>query len=122
MTPVTFDFDVEGTFTNGVSADGKITLTGNNYRYNGGGHGYELGATSPIEIEVDGPVQIKIGGCNHSAATTIALNGVTKDAINNCNDGLTFDYAGEAATLTLSYDANIYIHYITVTPVEATEE
>ena len=115
---------------------GSITIkagTANGYGFHDASHGTLFKSGNSIEIAVDGPTKISLGGCQYStsntkikAASADGSYAEEKDArTETCyhQDGATIDftYTGETATtVTLSFESQVYVPILYVAPL--TEE
>ena len=112
-----------GNLPTGVSVEGPI--------YNGNQHGVKGGT---ITVPVDGPVKFTIGGCQFSttditikkdgqAFTTVSNNVTTcGENIGNFAKYVTYEYNGEADTLTFELGTNTYMPYFFAEAVEPSIE
>lgn len=98
-----------------------ISIEGGNYYNN---HGWDMAANGTISVDVAGNAQVVLKLCEYGNGTTITVtdaNGSTVAAdvpakADKGADGAkyTFNYTGEATTLTLTFAAQSYIHAISV--------
>lgn len=116
------DYDIEG--------DGSVIVSKDAYYNND--HGLVVwGGDNKIKIKVDGPTEIKLGGCAYSSASTVTLkaNGSaveTQAYAKNCWQGTTnadnvntFTYEGDAAELTVAFDNYVYLPMLEVKKLDA---
>lgn len=111
------------------STDRLVTLTGKTHGiYYNGDHGIVIGSDDTIQIKVAGNAHIDFNICVHSAgdATITASSGtgtgintepqIFKDTVNTCANKVSYDYEGEATTLTFTIggSGSSYLHDITV--------
>ena len=109
------------------SADGLVTVIGNNrVRYNGS-HGIMMGNGDQISVKVAGDAEIVFELCAYSAAgstlnASVSGNGSLEQGsvpavVSSDGDTATFTYTGDAATLTFTYNGSGsgYIHSLAVT-------
>ena len=92
-----------------------IEISDGGYYYNT--HGWTFGPGQTMKLKVGGNATISIGGCAYSSGEAITItdaNGNAVGTINGKNDtdgGInTFEYEGEATTLTLTFGGRDYIH------------
>ena len=95
-----------------------ISITGGSY-YNT--HGWTFAAGNTIQLMVGGDATINIGGCAYSSGKDITITdaeGKTLGTISGKNDtdgGInTFEYEGDATTLTLTFSDRDYIHSVAI--------
>ena len=105
--------------------------TKNAYKYNGPDHGVAFKDGNSLEIAVDGPSKISLGGCQYSNNGTITASSAdgsyteTKDARTAMcyhQDGTTIDFAytGEAkTTITIAFSCTVYVPEVIVGPYTA---
>ena len=92
-----------------------IEISDGGYYYNT--HGWTFGPGQTMKLKVGGDATISIGGCAYSSGEEITITdaeGNTVGTISGKNDtdgGInTFEYKGEATTLTLTFGGRDYIH------------
>ena len=108
---------------------GKLTVkvgTKNAYGYNGAQHGINFKDGNSLEIAVDGPTKISLGGCRYSASNAVTATSADGTYVeekegkaSNCydQDGSTVDftYTGEAATtITIAFSGTMYVPCVEV--------
>ena len=102
------------------------TVTANNGSFHDATHGWYFNADGNIEIQVAGNAIVNVTLCTYSESADVILkNGATEigrtSVVKNGSEGATpdgteysYQYTGEATTLTLSWTAKQYIHKIVV--------
>lgn len=107
-----------------ASEDGKVTVgvgTEHSYRYHGTQYGVEFQKGNSISIDVNGNATIEVNDCVHNAEDELIMTSAdgswtqAKKAKVSDSNILTFEYEGEATTLTLAFTAKTYITCIKVT-------
>ena len=98
-----------------------ITVTGGSY-YND--HGWNFAANGTISFDVAGKAQVAVSECEYGSGTTFTVTDANgKIVAENVNakaakdaDGATqtFQYVGEATTLTITFAAQTFVHKVTV--------
>ena len=96
-----------------------ITIADGGYYYNT--HGWTFGPNQTIQLLVGGNATISIGGCAYSSGENITITDAAGNAVgtvsgkNDTDGGInTFEYKGEATTLTLTFGGRDYIHSVTI--------
>ena len=91
-----------------------------NAEYHDGTHGWEFSAGSKLNLLVAGHAYINLGLCSYSKGE-ITLSDANGNVLNTIaakveTDGQSgsFEYTGEATTLTLSFSGTTYIHNVTI--------
>lgn len=111
------------------STDGLVTVTGNNrIRYNDASHGIMMGNSDEISVKVAGNAKIELELCSFTVAdstfdVSVAGGSGTVDPesivaqVSTDGDTASFEYTGEAATLTFTYtgSGSGYLHAMSVT-------
>lgn len=91
-----------------------------NAEYHDGTHGWSFSAGAKLNLLVAGHAYINLGLCRYSAGE-ITLSDANGNVLNTIatqvqTDGQSgsFEYTGEATTLTLSFSGTTYIHNVTI--------
>lgn len=117
--------------TDGASADGKLSLSGN-YSHHSANYGLNMKVDSEIAIEVDGSCKVSFLGSQYSALSMMGSSVAegdlgTKDAkvTSDLAEYYEFTYSGGPITLVFKAVANsgndIYLPLVEVTPIIETE-
>ena len=129
MATDTYDFrdgSIIPTTTDGKSdvTSGDLTIyvgTQNAYYYHGTQYGVQFKAGNSIAIDVNGDATIEVSDCQHNGVTSLTMTSAdgswtqTETAKVSDSNVLTFEYEGEATTLTLDFTGSAYVSYIKVT-------
>ena len=114
------DYDLEG--------NGSVVISKDNY-HSGTGHGLVIwGGENKIKIRTEGPMEVIVGGCTYSNATTVTLKADgtavdTQDYAKADGEFNTLRYNGtEPAELTVVFDGYVYLHSLEIKNVEASAE
>ena len=111
------------------STDGLVTVTGNNrIRYNDASHGIMMGNGDEISVKVAGDAKIQLELCAYGADNSTFSVSVADDKgvvtptstsakVSTDGDTASFEYTGEATTLTFTYNGSGsgYLHAMSVT-------
>ena len=96
-----------------------ITIDDGGYYYNV--HGWTFGPGQTMQLLVGGNATISLGGCAYSSGEDIAITDAEGNAVgtisgkNDTDGGInTFEYKGEATTLTLTFGGRDYIHSVSI--------
>jgi hypothetical protein len=130
--PVTYDFR-DGSIVP-TTTDGKADVVFGNltirksatsaYQYNGKQHGVAFKNGNVIEIKVVGPTKIQLGDCSYSGMSEITLTNAdgswsqTQPAAKACGGVVEFTYNGPATTLKIALNAQVYVPYLKMIPIE----
>ena len=115
-----------GTNEDGSYADGIITVSTNTVTYNGGQHGIQVGDGTVFTVAVAGNAKITLYNCKYgnSADATLTVTDANGNSVysgtaygapssDSTDDGsVSFDYTGDATTLTMVYSGSGYVHQI----------
>jgi len=114
-----FDYDLRQQY---FYAEDHEAFSATGYSYNGSQHGWAFSSGKSFSVQVAGNAQIVVGLCAYAADAPITVTDADNNEVGTIasakvtTDGATssFNYTGEATTLTFTMGGTAYIHGVKV--------